>query len=272
MASRTFATVVAVALVVLTGAVPAAQQVETRIAPNDQLRVAVTGADMLGGTFTVDSTGEFDLPHVGRLKAGGLTVRELSELISQTVVDMKLMTRAPQVVVDLTQSENQQVTVTGAVRSQGYVKFAGTLTLFDALLRSGMTGPDAADEVLVVRTAADGSGEEQVMTVNLRQLTGGNIAQFDIPLQDGDRIIVPEAEKVFIDGYVRSPGAYTVPPDTTLRQALTYAGGITDRGSDRGIKILRRAEGDDEPKELKNVDLDAIVLAGDTIIIRKRIL
>ena len=44
--------------------------------------------------------------------------------------------------------------------------------------------------------------------------------------------------------------------------AVTLAGGLTDRGTNRGIRIIR------EQKEVKNVKLDTIVKPGDTIIVK----
>jgi polysaccharide export outer membrane protein len=271
MASKTASAIVGVGLALLAGGGLRAQQVEPRIAPSDQLTVTVFGVDSLSGKFLVDAAGEFEFPLVGRLKAGGLTARDLGSLISRSLVDKKIMAITPQVVVELLQTANHRVTVTGEVRVPQEIVFAGTLKLFDALVRVGMTGPDAGDQILVVRAPVE-NAEEEILHVNLRELSSGNLSDYDIDLQDGDRVIVPAAEKVFIDGYVRSPGAYVVPSGATVRQALTLAGGITDRGSDRGIRILRRIEGENDPKELKNVELSEPVQPGDTIIIRKRIL
>lgn len=271
MASRTVGRLLVAASLAVLGVGLAAQQSEPRIAARDQIVVNVFGVDSLSGKFMIDPDGKFEYPLVGRLQAAGLTPRELGDSISKSLVDKKMLTTLPQVIVDLTQVVNKRVTVTGAVRAQGEVAFAGELKLFDALVRVGMTGPDAGDEILVVRPATDPNKEDEILTVNLRSLTSGNLAQFDIPLQDGDRIIVPEAEKVFIDGYVNSPGAYLVPPGTSVRNALSFAGGISSTGSDKGIKILRRKAGEEKPEELK-VELGDIVQPGDTIIIRKRIL
>lgn len=252
----------------------AAQQAEPRINPSDQLKVVVTGpgSELLSGTFMVDPAGGFDMPYLGRLQAAGLTPRELSDLIGRTAVEKEFFMTPPQIIVDLTQAVNKRITVTGAVRVPGEVMFANTLKLFDALVRVGMTGPAAGDQVLVVRPGTADNPDGEVLTVNLRELTGGSLAEHDIELQDGDRVIVPEADRVFIDGYVRSPGAYLVPAGTMVRQALSMAGGITPQGSERGIRILRKKEDASEPEELKDVKLTDEVQPGDTIIIRKRIL
>jgi polysaccharide export outer membrane protein len=47
-------------------------------------------------------------------------------------------------------------------------------------------------------------------------------------VEDGDRIVVNRARQVYIDGQVSRPGGYTIEAGTTLRQALSLAGGVTE--------------------------------------------
>ena len=50
----------------------------------------------------------------------------------------------PQVRVEFEPIESKRVSITGAVRTPGELKFAGELRVFDALVKAGMTTPDAA--------------------------------------------------------------------------------------------------------------------------------
>ena len=43
-------------------------------------------------------------------------------------------------------------------------------------------------------------------------------------------------------GMVKTPGQYVLQPGMTVRQAISMAGGLTERGSDRRIKIIRKVE------------------------------
>ncbi len=52
-----------------------------------------------------------------------------------------------------------------------------------------------------------------------------------------------------------------------MLQAISLAGGLTDRGSNRGIRLLRIV--DDEQEEV-SVSLSDQVQAGDTVVIRQR--
>ena len=54
---------------------------------------------------------------------------------------------------------------------------------------------------------------------------------------------------VFIPGHVAKPGPYRYEEGLTVYQALLQAGGVTDRGSSIGVKIVRLVDG--KPKEWK---------------------
>jgi polysaccharide export outer membrane protein len=203
----------------------------------------------------------------------GLTAREVGADVTRLLKE-KDIHRDPQVSVELIRVANLSVTVSGAVRTQGVQKFAGELSVFDALLRAGGADPDAADEILVVRAdaiapgATAGAEGDSVLRVSRRGLEAGDRAA-NIELHDGDHVIVPKAQQVFISGYVRSPGPYTIEAGMTLRQAVVLAGGISERGSDRRIDILRRDDAGKEEK-VKDVTLSTPVKAGDTIIVKSR--
>src|SRR5206468_2477267 len=104
--------------------------------------------------------------------------------------------------------------------------------------------------------------------VDLRAMQNGAFTS-NVVLRDGDTIFVPRAESVYVFGQVKNPGAYALQQkDTSVLQALSLAGGISDRGATTRIKIVRMVAGD--KKELK-AKLGDVVLPGDTIIVAERI-
>ena len=87
-------------------------------------------------------------------------------------------------------------------------------------------------------------------------------------LRDGDTIFIPRAESVYVFGQVKNPGAYVLQQrNTSVLQALSLAGGVTDRGSTGRIQIIRIVNG--EKKEI-GVKLADIVKPGDTIVVREK--
>src|SRR5439155_15556376 len=108
---------------------------------------------------------------------------------------------------------------------------------------------------------------KDVVRVNLRDLENGAFSQNAL-LRDGDTIFVPCAESGYVFGQVKNPGAYPLQQkNTTVLQALSLAGGVTDRGSTARIDIVRIVNGG--KKELR-VKLGDPVKPGDTIIVHER--
>lgn len=248
-----------------------AGQTAATIEIKDQVRVTVVGTELPSGPFTVDADGAIDYPYIGRVPARGLTARELGAAIAQRLVAAEVLVGSPQVTVDLQQTPNKTVTVSGAVNMRGEFLFGGDLTVFDALIKAGGASADAGDEILLIRapktdapTTEEGDPDDDVITLSRRQVESGEFSRASL-VQDGDRIIVSRARQVYIDGYVNRPGGYTIEAGTTLRQALSLAGGVTELGAVNRIRVLRNG------KRVENVELDTTVIQpGDTITVPKR--
>jgi polysaccharide export outer membrane protein len=251
----------------------AARQAAPKIAAHDQVRVTVVGTELPSGPFLVDADGAVDYPYVGRVKATGLTARELGAELAKRLVSAQVLVGSPQVTVELLQTPNKTVTVSGAFNNKGEFQFAGELSVFSALVKAGGAAPDAGDEVLLIRAPKDrgaaASGQaadedDDVVTLSRKQIESGEFATATL-VEDGDRIVVSKARQVYIDGQVSRPGGYTVEAGTTLRQALSLAGGVTDLGAVNRVRVLRNG------KRLDKVDLDkTIIQPGDTITVPKR--
>jgi len=246
----------------------ASAQTAPKIAARDQLTITVFGVQELTGKFQVNADGSINFPHLGSVAVAGQATRDVEAHLSRSLKEGGFLLN-PQVTVELVQTPNKRVIVTGAVRSPGQLPYAGELTLFEALALVGSPTAEAGDLVLVVRgdsngeaATQNGEGSSNVVEVSLNDLQSGRLAEYNVALHDGDHIVVPRAQQVFISGQVRSPGAFSVPSGATVLQALTLAGGLTERGTNRGIRILR------DKKELKNVKLDTVVRPGDTIIVK----
>jgi polysaccharide export outer membrane protein len=263
-----------VACLLVAGAAPAAAQQGTpKIVPRDFLTITVLGVPDFSGKFPVDADGNITYPFLGKLKAAGFTASELEGDIKTRLAEGYV--NNPQVRVEFEPIASKRVSITGAVKVPGELKFAGELRVFDALVKAGMTTADAGDEVLVVRLAPPKDGqttsETEVISLSLRGMEKGDLTD-NIALQDGDHVRVSKGQLVTITGQVRSPGAYSATAGMTVRQALALAGDVTEKGTHRGLKILRKVAGKEEPQEIKNVKLEDLVQPGDTIIVARRIM
>ena len=243
------------------------------IGPQDTLSITVVGEDELSKKFQVDGDGTFTFPYLGRVQAAGLTPVALQDRITAGLKDGFI--RNPQVRVEVDTYKSRSVYVIGEVRAPGKVTMTGAaLTLLEALAAAGSPTANASNEIIIVhpsRLILDASGaprpdtQGERVTVNRRDLELGR-AQ-GIVLQDGDIINVPVAQRFYISGQVMHPGNYVLDPGMTLQQAIALAGGLTDRGSDRRIKVKRLVNG--RLTEV-SLNLEDKIQANDTIDIPSR--
>ena len=243
-----------------------------QIGPQDVLAIQVFDQADLGGKYTVETDGTFSFPLIGRVRAGGMTLRAFEGELKTKLADGYF--RNPQVTVAVEQYRSQRVFVMGEVRAPGPVPLTGGMTLIEALSRAGSTQPTASGEVAVVRAPQGAKGPlmpnqetgTEVFRASIRALESGSLSQ-NIDLRDGDTIFVPRAETAYVFGQVKNPGGYALQKDTTVLQALSLAGGVTENGAMNRVRIVRIVAG--AKKELK-VNLTDIVKPGDTIIVPER--
>jgi len=242
------------------------------IGPQDVLSIQVFDQADLGGRYTVEVDGTFSFPLIGRIKAGGMTLRNFETELKKRLADGYF--KNPQVTVGVEQYRSQRIFVMGEVRTPGPVALTGGMTLIEALARAGSTTSAASGEIAVVRAPKGATGPvlpdpnktSDIFHANIRDFEGGSMKQ-NIELHDGDTIFVPRAESIYVFGQVRSPGAYAIQKDTTIIQALALAGGVTENAAMNRITIVRIVNGDTRKIKVKPTD---VVKAGDTVMVPER--
>lgn len=243
------------------------------IGPQDVLNITVFDQADLGGKYTVELDGSFTFPLVGRIQAGGLTIRQFESELKTKLTDGYF--KNPQITVGIEQYRSQRVFVTGEVRNPGAYALTGDMTLIEALAKAGSTTDKGSDEVVVVRggrgvdqaITPDAAGARDVVRVNLKDLQSGGAANKNVDLRDGDTIYIARAELAYVFGQVKNPGSYPIQSDTTVLQALSLAGGVTPQGAMNRTRIMRIVSG--ENREVK-VKLTDVVQPGDTIMVPER--
>lgn len=244
------------------------------LGPQDTLTITVFEHPNLSGKFNVEADGAFIFPLIGRMNAAGLTPRAVEAELAKRLRDGYL--KDPQLNVTVDQYRSQRVFVIGAVGQPGPLVLSGNTTLIEALARAGSATSESVGDAIVVRGRAGGqavgpvlpdlAGNAEIVRVDLAQLERGALAQ-NIVLRDGDTILVPRGEPVFLLGQVRNPGSYSVRKDTTVLQLLALGGGATERGATNRIKVVRVVDGKKQELKLK---LDDVVRAGDTVIVPEK--
>ena len=85
------------------------------------------------------------------------------------------------------------------------------------------------------------------------------------------QFVIEPLVRIIIGGEVRSPNIYSVPPETTIAQALALAGGASTEGNIRKVSIIRDRQ--EIKMDVSKPDSDASLLqirSGDRIMIGRR--
>lgn len=249
---------------------------------DDILKINVYGLDDLAQVVIVQPDGTFQFPLIGRVKASGLTSKELERKMALLL--SRGFVRNPQVTVLVQEYRSKTVLVMGEVSRPGSYPLSGTQTVMDVLARAGPMTSAASTEILIVRPVGKNEGplpseevqraalggadvKAQVIRVNLRDIQSGDL-QKNVSLLPHDTVFVPQAPRVFVSGEVRTPGAYPFAPGTTVRQAISLAGGLTPDGAAGRIRVVRTADGKTRESKIK---MDDPVLPGDTIVVKAKL-
>jgi polysaccharide export outer membrane protein len=228
----------------------------------------------MSGKFTIEPYGTITFQLVDKLHAQGKTTRDVEAELKKRLKDG--IFNDPQITVVVEAYVSQRVFIMGEVRTSGSYPMRGDTTLLEALALAGSTTAEAAPEALIVRSSNEAfkgravlpseAKDAETLHVDLAALQQGDLSN-NVMLRNGDTIFIPKAEAAFIFGQVRSPGRYMVGAATTVMQALSLAGGVTDRGALNRVRIVRVVNG--QKKEVK-VKLSDLVRPGDTLVVPER--
>ena len=260
------------------GVAPAAA--EYIVGASDVLVVSVFNQPQLTGKYLVQADGTITFPLLGRIKVGGLAMQDIETTLQDGLAKGQFL-KNPQVGVTVDQYRSQQILLMGELRQPGTLDFTGSMTLLTALARAGSTTDRAGYEYLVLRPRSNSSPvvdqagvaraveskDTQVLRADLERLQAGALTE-NLVLRGGDTVVVPKVETVFLSGQVTSPGEFPIRKGTTVRQLLSLAGGVTERGSEGRIQIIRKVNGEERKID---VEVKDTVQPGDTIVVRERL-
>lgn len=234
------------------------------IGAGDVIRISVFQNPDLAMETRVGDSGTITFPLIGSVELGGLTIPAAELRIATGLRDGGYVVQ-PQVNIQLLQVRGSQVTVLGMVGRPGRYPIETTNTkLSDMLAIAGGVVP-AGSDVLVLSGVRD--GKPMRMEIDIPAMFQKGDFSKDILLRGGDTIYVDRAPLFYIYGEVQRPGSYRIERGMTVRHALAQAGGVSLRGTERGLRLYRRdAEG---KAAISEPDHDAAVRPDDVFHIRE---
>jgi polysaccharide biosynthesis/export protein len=218
----------------------------------DTIRITVfQNADLTLET-RITELGEISFPLIGTVKLAGLSVTGAQEHIAKRLQTGKFVNN-PQVNIALMQVRSAQVSVLGQVSRPGrYPIEAANTKLSEIIAVAGGVLPAGAD---IISLSGTRDGKPVKLDINLPAILQAGRTDLDIAVANGDILFVDRAPTFYIYGEVQRPGNQRLEPGMTVMQALALSGGLTQRGTERGMRIHRRdAQGVVRILELKMND------------------
>lgn len=232
------------------------------LVPGDILRIAVFKNTDLSLDVRISEGGTITYPLVGSIPLSGLTLPQAEQKIAQLLREGGFVVN-PQVNILLTQAYGNLVSVIGEVNNAGRysIESAGG-HLSGMLAAAGGIAPGGGDVVVVTGMR---NGKTFRREMDIVKISSG--ATEDLEVLGGDTLFVNRAPMFYIYGQVQKPGQFRLERGMTVIQALASGGGVTGKGTQRGI-VRHRRDASGKVKE-ESVSLDDDVQDQDVIYVKE---
>jgi len=240
------------------------QQQQYLLGPGDILKISVFKNPDLSLDARVSEAGTLNYPLIGSVQVGGLTLPAAEKKIGDLLREGGFVLN-PQVNILVTQVFGGLVSVIGEVNTPGrYSIEAAGGHLSGMLAVAGGIAPTGSDNVII--TGSRG-GKAFRREIDIVAMSLGTAASEDIALAGGDTVFVNRAPLFYIYGQVQKPGQVRLERGMTVMQALAAGGGVTGKGTSRGI-VRHRRDASGKVKE-ESVSLDEDVRDQDVIYVKE---
>jgi polysaccharide export outer membrane protein len=204
----------------------------------DSIRITVFQNPDLTTETRISERGTITFPLVGEISLAGLAPVDAEARIAEKLIKGKFVLK-PQVSLNVIRVRSRQVSVLGQVARPGRYPLDDTSSnLTDMLALAGGVSTTGDDNVTVM---VKRNGKTAKLEINVPTMYRTGDLSRNLQLENGDTIFVQRAPVFYIYGEVQRAGSYRLEQSMTVMQALSLGGGVTPRGTDRGLKIRRKS-------------------------------
>jgi polysaccharide export outer membrane protein len=246
------------------GAAAASAEPEYLLAPGDILKISVFKNPDLSLDVRVSESGSIGYPLIGTVPVKGLTLPAAEGKIAQMLRDGGFVVN-PQVNILLTTGFGNLVSVIGEVNKSGRYSVDSAGGHVSGMLAVAGGVASTGGEMVSVSGIRNGKPFRRDIDI-VKMASTGNTAD-DLELNGGDTVYVNRAPMFYIYGQVQKPGQYRLERGMTVIQALATGGGVTGKGTQRGI-VRHRRDANGKVKE-EGVSMDDDVQDRDVIYVKE---
>jgi len=222
-------------------ATPAGDQSHYFISPGDVLEVSVFGAPDLSQKAAVNSSGDIYMPLINYVRVAGMHVEDAQGAVEQAYFKKGVL-KYPHVSIVMT-SFSSGVVLMGEVGRPGIYPIVGSGTLFDILAEAGGTTANAGQLVTITHKGNIGTTQTVFLSSDPVKSLEANV-----PIQQGDTIIVSKAGVIYVVGEVLAPNGFLMDEKSqyTVMKAVAMAHGLAKFAKPSNARIVRRTPGGQE--------------------------
>lgn len=141
------------------------------LGPSDRVRLKVYGENDISGEYEIDANGLVSVPLAGRLKASGLTTRQLEKAIVSAL--SKGLLRDPRVNVEV--ATYRPFYILGEVKRAGEYPYKSGLTVLDAVASAGGFTYRANEGKAFIRRKGSAMEESYALDAPIQVFPGDNV-------------------------------------------------------------------------------------------------
>ncbi|MDB4254261.1 SLBB domain-containing protein [Gammaproteobacteria bacterium] len=192
-----------------------------RLGVGDQIVIYLFGTDNRSLKLQVERNGAINFPQIGPIQISGLSFDDAANLIQKTVTNKFIGVEA---FVSMGKLKAMNIFMAGEIKVPGAYSLSGLSTITQAIYQAGgITDIGSLRKIQVLRSG------ELIATFDAYDLLMRGDSSKDIRLKSGDVVFVPSySGLVKVHGEVKRPMMYEINDETTVKDAISMAGGYTE--------------------------------------------
>lgn len=215
------------------------------------LNVQMSPTRQLSKQVVVQADGKIQVPWIGNIKAAGLTIPELTQIIENKIIPYN----DQKVEISREVFLSTQVFIAGQIRRPGAYEVAQTLTCAQLIGKAGGLLPNAYHGTVVIYRGQSGSRTKAA--IRAENFINFKNASLDTPLEPGDVIeVTRDPNYVLVIGFVQSEGWVPYTHGLKITQAVGIAGGFNPIAQPNSVQLVRNQQ---ESVKIQVVDFKKLI-------------
>jgi len=245
---------------------------EYLLGPRDVITLTIFagGEEQQQVDLSLSGQGMINVPFIGAVKAEGLTVPQLEEVITIPLARDYFVD--PEVNIRIKEYHSLHYYISGAIKEPGLYEMTSEASLMELIAKAGGVLPERGNVAYILRNSSENMGEGEEMKdvisdrdplkVDLKSLLDQGDMTHNILLKSGDVVYIPlekalnlAESNVYVEGEVKQPGVYSYQPGLTALNACIMAGGFDKFAAPNRTRIIRNTR---DGQEIIRIDLNSV--------------